>query len=79
MNEHDESIPESSEDAATSAASDAASPPAVKTVETWADELGTPAWLFAGARIGLGWPIGFELTEKAYREALDVAANVVCR
>lgn len=73
MNEHDdETMPE------TEPGADAP-PPAVKTVEAWCEELKTPKWLFAGARIGHRWPIGLELTEKAYREALDAAASVVCR
>lgn len=53
--------------------------PVKKAVEVWEKELGTPAWLFAGAKHGHRWPIGLELTEEAYREALDAAANVVCR
>jgi len=74
MNENDQDI-EALE--ATAEAPPAA--PELQTIEVWADRLGTPAWLFAAAKIGHGWPIGRELTEAAYLEALDASANVVCR
>lgn len=57
-------------------------PPAadpIKTVEAWFEELGSPKWMFAGARMLHAWPIGRELTRADYEAALDAAANVVCR
>ena len=50
-----------------------------RTVEAWREILATPAWLFAGAKMGERWPIGRELTEAEYREALERAGNVTCR
>lgn len=49
------------------------------SIEIWAEKLGTPKWLFVGARIGNGWPHGQELTEADYRKGIDWAANVPCR
>jgi hypothetical protein len=54
-------------------------PAAKKTIENWRAELGTPAWLWAGMKIGLGFPIGKELTRAEYEMALEWAANVECR
>lgn len=50
-----------------------------KTIEQWRDELGTPAWLWAGMKLGKTWPIGKEVTRTEYDAALDWAANVPCR
>jgi hypothetical protein len=47
-----------------------------KTVEVWAAEKKTPAWLFAGAKAGNRWPIGRELEEAEYDQAVHAAANV---
>ena len=46
------------------------------TVEAWAATKNTPAWLFAAAKALHGWPIGKELDESDYTEAIDAAANV---
>lgn len=48
----------------------------VSTVETWAADKNTPAWLFAAAKALHLWPIGKELSEADYIKAVDAAANV---
>jgi hypothetical protein len=50
--------------------------PERKPVEQWAAEKGTVAWKFAAAQAGERWPIGAELTEAEYTDAIERAANV---
>lgn len=56
-----------------------ARPEGFETIEHWAKALKTPAWLFAGAKLGNRWALGQEMTEEKYREAIDAAAKVECR
>lgn len=53
----------------------AAEPAEKKTVETLCEEHGTPAWLFAAAKMKAGWVVGSELTESEYKKALKAAAE----
>lgn len=48
-----------------------------ETVEALRDRLGTPAWLFAAARVKHGWAVGQELTEDEYRAALEATQREV--
>lgn len=50
-----------------------------KPVEAWQQELATPAWLFAAARIRAKWPAGAELTAAEYRAAIRAAEEEVIR
>ncbi|MFN7131602.1 MAG: hypothetical protein ACK4N5_05930 [Myxococcales bacterium] len=50
-----------------------------RTVEAWATEKATPAWLFAGAKAGERWAIGAELTEDEYTAAIQKAASITIR
>lgn len=77
MNENDQDI--ETETPAAEAEVPAPELETIKTVEAWAEELGSPKWKFAGARMLHAWPIGRELTRADYEAALDAAANVVCR
>ena len=42
-----------------------------RPAEQWAQEKQTPAWLFAAARVHEGWPVGRELLEAEFEEALQ--------
>ena len=59
------------------------SPPDAKQakqpIEHWQIVAGTPKWLWAGMKLGKGWPIGKEVTRAEYDEAVNWAANVECR
>jgi hypothetical protein len=44
--------------------------PEKKTVELWAAQKATPAWLFAAARAYERWGIGSQLTEADFDAAL---------
>lgn len=65
-----------------------------KTVETWAEEKGLlpqienlsgrgipnpEFWRFAAAKAFCGWPVGRELTEKDFNEAVIAACNQTIR
>lgn len=55
-------------------------PPAPRlTIEAWANQKATAAWLFAGAKAGERWAVGAELTEAAYDDAVERAGNVQVR
>jgi hypothetical protein len=51
----------------------------LRAVEDLRDELRTPAWLFAAAKMKHDWPIGAELSVAGYQAALEAAANEVIR
>lgn len=57
----------------------ATSPDAKQTIEHWQIVLGTPQWLWAGMKLGKGWPIGKEVTLDEYKAAVEWAAKVDCR
>lgn len=48
-------------------------------VEKWRELLGTPSWLFAAAKVMFKWPVGRELTEEEYRQAIRAAEQEVIR
>lgn len=48
-------------------------------IETWRKKHLTPDWLFAGAKLGLGWGIGQELSEKDYVDGVTWARDVASR
>ncbi len=50
-----------------------------QTIEHWQTVCGTPDWLWAGMKLGKGWPIGKEVTREEYDAAVKWAANVPCR
>lgn len=50
--------------------------PARKPVEQHAEEKQTPAWLLAAARAHHGWPIGRELTESEFEQALAATKGI---
>lgn len=50
--------------------------PVMKTAEDWAAEKQTPAWLFAAARAHHTWPVGRELTEAQFLEALSATRGI---
>lgn len=52
---------------------------AKQTIEHWQIVAGTPQWLWAGMKLGKGWPIGKEVTRAEYDEAVEWAAHVECR
>lgn len=52
---------------------------AKQTIEHWQIVLGTPQWLWAGMKLGRGWPIGKEVTLDEYEAAVHWAASVTCR
>jgi hypothetical protein len=79
---NDDALPEATEQegpATPRAEMLAPAPDPIKTIELWRDELATPAWLWAGMKIGKGWPIGKEVTRSEYDEAVEWAATVECR
>jgi hypothetical protein len=50
-----------------------------QTIEHWQIVCNTPQWLWAGMKLGKGWPIGKEVTRAEYNAAVDWAAHVACR
>lgn len=48
-------------------------------VEKWRELLGTPSWLFVAAKVMFKWPVGRELTEEEYRQAIRAAEQEVIR
>lgn len=51
----------------------------VKAVEEWAKEkghTGVDAWNFAAAKAYKTWPVGFEVTEEEYDNAVTEAGNL---
>jgi hypothetical protein len=47
-----------------------------KPFETWVEAKKPPAWLAAAARAMRGWPIGREVTEQEFDDALEAAGQV---
>ena len=60
-------------------AKEAEAQPTRHPVEKWRELLGTPSWLFAAAKVMFKWPVGRELTEEEYRQAIRAAEQEVIR
>lgn len=50
--------------------------PAHRTFEEWAQAAGTATWLAAATRACKRWPVGKELTQQEFDEAVREAASI---
>lgn len=62
-----------------SAPTKSAAAPVKKTVEAWAAAAKLPPWQFAAAKTMCHWPIGKELTEEEFNQAVAAARSIEIR
>jgi hypothetical protein len=48
-------------------------------IEKWAEQKQLPAWEFAAAKAHESWPLGFEVTEEEFDQAVQAACGVALR
>ena len=48
-------------------------------VEKWAEQKKLPAWKFAAAKAHASWPLGFEVSEEEFDQAVHAACGIALR